>query len=66
MTTTQLFRALVYHQRGELDLDDFWKTIFGTNGVCDLPELEYQAIPKGNDEVEDQTEGTNDRRSNGS
>lgn len=40
ITTTQLFRALCSHQRGELDLTAFWDTIFSTNGVCLLPELE--------------------------
>lgn len=40
MTTTQLFRALCSHQRGELDTADFWKVVFGADGVCPLPELE--------------------------
>lgn len=42
LTTTQLFRALVAHQRGELDLEEFWETIFATRGVCQLPELHTQ------------------------
>jgi hypothetical protein len=42
LTTTQLFRALVAHQRGELNLEEFWETIFATTGVCQLPELHTQ------------------------
>lgn len=42
-TTTQLFRALRAHQRGELALQDFWDTIFNTEGVCELPDLEEPA-----------------------
>jgi hypothetical protein len=40
MTTTQLFRALCSHQREELDIAEFWNTVFNTDGVCSLPELE--------------------------
>jgi hypothetical protein len=40
LTTTQLFCALCSHQRGELDAEAFWDTIFETDGVCSLPELE--------------------------
>lgn len=40
ITTTQLFRALVDHQRGELDVMAFWDTIFNTSGVCPLPDLD--------------------------
>ncbi len=40
MTTTQLFRALCSHQRGELDQAAFWDIVFNTNGVCLLPEME--------------------------
>ncbi len=40
MTTTQLFNALCSFQRNELDITDFWNTVFNTNGVCPLPELE--------------------------
>jgi hypothetical protein len=40
MTTTQLYRALADHQRGELDLNEFWDTTYKTSGVCPLPELE--------------------------
>jgi hypothetical protein len=39
LTTTQIFHALRLHQRGELDVQAFWNTIFGTSGVCELPEL---------------------------
>jgi hypothetical protein len=40
MTTTQLFRALCSYQREELDIAEFWNTVFNTDGVCSLPELE--------------------------
>lgn len=40
MTTTQLFRALRSNQRGALDVQEFWDAIFGTVGICTLPELE--------------------------
>jgi hypothetical protein len=40
MTTTQLFRALCSYQRNELNVAEFWDTIFNTNGRCPLPELE--------------------------
>lgn len=40
LTTTQLFRALCSHQLGELDVVAFWDTVFNTNGVCTLPEME--------------------------
>lgn len=43
MTTTQLFNALCSHQRNELDIAVFWDTIFDTNGLCPLPELESEA-----------------------
>ena len=40
MTTTQLFHALCSYQRNELDVAEFWNTVFATNGKCSLPELE--------------------------
>ncbi len=40
MTTTQLFHALCSYQRNELDVEEFWNTVFNTNGKCSLPELE--------------------------
>jgi hypothetical protein len=40
MTGTQLFRAFCSHQKNELDIENFWNTIFDTDGVCALPELE--------------------------
>ena len=39
MTTTQLFHALCSYQREELDIAEFWNTVFNTNGVCPLPEV---------------------------
>jgi hypothetical protein len=38
--TSQVFRALLDHQREELDIEGFWETIFETDGVCPLPDLE--------------------------
>jgi hypothetical protein len=49
MTTTQLFRALCSHQREELDVAEFWNTVFNTDGVCPLPELE----PPGSEQSSD-------------
>ena len=49
MTTTQLFRALCSHQREELDVAEFWNTVFNTDGVCPLPELE----PLGSEQSSD-------------
>ena len=39
ITTSQLFRALVVHQREELDVNEFWDTLFNTNGACLLPDV---------------------------
>ena len=36
---TQLFHALCSYQRNELDVAEFWNTVFNTNGVCPLPEV---------------------------
>jgi len=49
MTTTQLFRALCSYQREELDVAEFWNTVFNTDGVCSLPELE----PLGSEQSSD-------------
>ncbi len=49
MTTTQLFQALCSYQREELDVAEFWNTIFNTDGVCPLPELE----PLGSEQCSD-------------
>jgi hypothetical protein len=43
VTTSQVFNALRAHQRGELDVEGFWQTIFDTSGVCPLPELDVEA-----------------------
>jgi hypothetical protein len=59
MTTSQLFRALVVDQRGELDRDQFWATIFDTNGPCSLPDALANGIvaePKQDQNGEDQDE----------
>jgi len=44
ITTTQLFLALCSHQKGELDIAAFWNTVFGTDGVCSLPEMERPEV----------------------
>jgi hypothetical protein len=49
MTTTQLFRALCSHQREELDVAEFWNTVFNTDGVCPLPELEALGSEQSSD-----------------
>ena len=49
MTTTQLFRALCSYQREELDVAEFWNTVFNTDGKCPLPELE----PLGSEQSSD-------------
>lgn len=40
MTTTQLYRGLCEHQKGQLDTSRFFTTIAETAGVCTLPQLE--------------------------
>jgi hypothetical protein len=40
ITTTQLFKALQHLQENEFNQEDFWDSIFNTNGKCDLPELQ--------------------------
>lgn len=42
MTTTQLYEALRKHQLEQLDLDAFWESVFSTQGICELPEVERQ------------------------
>jgi hypothetical protein len=49
MTTTQLFQALCSYQREELDVAEFWNTVFNTDGVCPLPKLE----PPGSEQSSD-------------
>jgi hypothetical protein len=41
--TSQIFGALLDHQRGELDTEKFWEVIFDTDGVCPLPDLEAES-----------------------
>jgi hypothetical protein len=50
ITTTQLFGALRRHQKGELDLAQFWNTIFDAEGACSLSELadEFTDITQSN------------------
>jgi hypothetical protein len=43
VTTTQLFQAIALHQRGELDLNQFWSAVLETNGICPLPEINVPA-----------------------
>ena len=38
LTTTQIFAALQSYQNGNLNLKEFWDTLYQTNGVCALPE----------------------------
>jgi len=40
VTTTQLFHALMLHQKGDLDLAEFWNAVYEANGICQFPELE--------------------------
>ncbi|MEH2174497.1 hypothetical protein [Nostoc sp.] len=40
ITTIQLYNALCALQRGELNLEIFWDTIFSTSGVFSLPGLD--------------------------
>lgn len=49
MTTTQLFQALCSYQREELDVAEFWNTVFDTDGVCPLPELELLGSEQSSD-----------------
>lgn len=44
ITTTQLFRALCSHQKGELEIAAFWNAVFDANGVCSLPEMEQLEV----------------------
>jgi hypothetical protein len=40
ITTTQLYTAIRAKQRGEFDVTEFWKTVFETTGVCDVPNVQ--------------------------
>lgn len=37
LTTPQLFAAIAAHQRGELDVTDFWQRLLDGSGECSLP-----------------------------
>lgn len=42
LTTTQLFQAICSYQEGHLDVQEFWDIVFNSNGLCDLPDLEFK------------------------
>jgi len=42
LTTSQLFQAICLKQRGELNVQSFWDSVFSTDGLCDLPELDKE------------------------
>jgi hypothetical protein len=38
LTTSQLFFAIRQQQRGELDVEEFWSIVMGSNGLCGIPD----------------------------
>jgi len=39
LTTTQLLNAIIMHQEGRLKISEFWDSILGARGICELEEL---------------------------